>query len=250
MGAADSAGLGAQANSSPVTRSSIQARLAPDEGRVSVEGLRRSGRGAAAPRDLQAAQDLFGARAAIGEAKAQWTHGKFLLQDWQIMRSEAEIELYVSDGPTAYDRLKRDEGPLDKSLLLNVQLLRIFTAYAVGRAAIASIDPAGSPRSDRVAEANQRAVALRGEQMPWADVYAATLTACGRRAEGDREGALVALREAIALSDAADMMLHAAAARHQLGLVLGGAEGALELQQAEETMRAQDLRVPGTRQRV
>ena len=71
--------------------------------------------------------------------------------------------------------------------------------------------------------------------MPWADVYAASLEACGKNAEGDREGALLALREAIALADAADMMLHAAAARHQLGLLLGGAEGAFELQQAEET---------------
>ena len=80
--------------------------------------------------------------------------------------------------------------------------------------------------------------------MPWADVYAASLTACVKNAEGDREGTLLALREAIALADAAEMMLHAAAARHQLGLFLGGAEGALELQQAEDTMRAQDVRVP------
>ena len=101
--------------------------------------------------------DPEGARAAIREAKAQWTHGKFLLTDWQIMRSETEIELYVGDGAAAYDRLERDEGPLDKSLLLGVQLVRIFTVYAVGRAAIASIDAAGSLRSDRVAEANRRA---------------------------------------------------------------------------------------------
>ena len=106
------------------------------------------------------------------------------------------------------------------------------------------MDAAGTLRSDRIAEANQRAIALRGEQMPWADVYAATLMACGKNAEGDREGALLALREAIALADASDMMLHAAAARHQLGLLLGGAEGAFELRQAEETLRAQDVRVP------
>ena len=46
------------------------------------------------------------------------------------------------------------------------------------------------------------------------------------------------------LADDADMLLQAAAARHQLGLLLGGAEGALELRQAEEAMRAQDVRVP------
>jgi hypothetical protein len=188
--------------------------------------------------------DSEAAREAIREAKAQWTHDKFMLQDWQIMRSEAEIELYAGNGPAAYDRLKRDEVRLEKSMLLNLQLLRIFTGYAVGRAAIASLPEEGPERSERIAEANQRAVALRGEKMPWADVYAASVTACVKNAEGDREGALSALREAIALADAADMMLQAAAARHRLGLLLGGAEGAFELQQAEETMRAQDVRVP------
>jgi hypothetical protein len=167
-----------------------------------------------------------------------------MLQDWQIMRSEAEIELYAGNGLAAYDRLKRDEVRLEKSMLLNLQLLRIFTGYAVGRAAIASLPEEGQERSERIAEANQRAVALRGEKMPWADVYAASVTACVKNAEGDREGALSALREAIALADAADMLLQAAVARHRLGLLLGGAEGAFELQQAEETMRAQDVRVP------
>ncbi len=188
--------------------------------------------------------DSEAARAAIREAKAQWSHSKYLLQDWQIMRSETEIELYVGDGAAAYDRLKRDEGPLEKSLLLGLQLLQIFTSYAAGRAAIASIDAAGSLRGERVAEAKARAVALRDEQIPWANAYAGLISASVKNAEGDREGTLLALREAIALADAADMMLHAASARHQLGLLLGGAEGALELQQAEDAMRAQDIRVP------
>ena len=188
--------------------------------------------------------DPEAARAAIREAKAQWSHGKYLLQDWQIMRSEAEIELYVGDGAAAYDRVKRDERALEKSMLLGLQLLRIFTAYVAGRAAVASIDAAGSLRSDRVAEAKAQAAALRGEQMPWADAYASSLEASVKSAEGDREGTLRALRDAIAVADAADMMIHAAAARYQLGRLLGGDEGARELQQADETMRAQDVRVP------
>ncbi len=60
---------------------------------------------------------------------------------------------------------KRDELRVEKSMLLNLQLLRIATGYAVGRAAIASLADEGQERSDRIAEANKRAVALRGEQM-------------------------------------------------------------------------------------
>jgi hypothetical protein len=184
------------------------------------------------------------AREAIRDAQAQWSHGKFLLQDWQIMRSEVEIELYVGDGEAAYERLKRDEGPLEKSKLLRIQMLRILTDYALGRAAIASIDGSGSQRSDRLAEANERAAALRAEQVPWASVYASILTACAKNAGGDRDGARRALRETIALADGADMMLHAAAARYQLGLAMGDAEGDALQQKAEEAMLAQGVRVP------
>jgi hypothetical protein len=188
--------------------------------------------------------DPEGARAALRDAEGQWSHGKYLLQDSQVMRAEAEIELYLGNGAAAYERIKRDELPLEKSLLLNTQLVRAFTVFVAGRAAIASMDAAGAPRSDRLAEANLRAAALRGEQMPWADTCAAMLTACIKNAEGQRDEALVALREAIAHADATDMMLHAATARHRLGLLLGGAEGERELHQAEETMRAQGVRVP------
>ena len=189
--------------------------------------------------------DSESARAAIREAKAQWTHGKFLLQDWQIMRSEAEIELYVGDGAAAYDRLKRDEVPLDEE-------------HAPQRAAAADLHastPWGARRSPRstpqgacgpTASPKRTSAPSRSAENRCRGPTStpATLTACVKNAEGDREATLLALREAIALADAADMMLHAAAARHRLGLLLGGAEGALELQQAEEAMRAQDVRIP------
>ena len=190
-----------------------------------------------------AADDPDGARAQIREAISRWPRGQFLIQHWQVMRSEAEVNLYSSNGAAAYERLVRDERALKRSLLLRVQFIRVLTAFARGRAAVASIDAHAGLRRARLAEARKQARALRRERMAWSEPLAAMVTAAVKNAEGDRDGAATSLRESIALAEAADMALYAAAARHQLGLLLGAEEGADLVAQAEDAMHAQDIRV-------
>jgi ATP/maltotriose-dependent transcriptional regulator MalT len=160
------------------------------------------------------------------------------------MRSEAEIELYAGNGAAAYDRLVRDERSLKKSLLLRLQYIRSFTAFARGRAAVASIQAAPELRAERVAEARRLARALRREKMAYTKPLAAMVTASVANAEGNRAATLAALREAITAAENADMAMHAAAARHQLGLVLGDSGGVALVSEAEDAMRAQEVRLP------
>jgi hypothetical protein len=188
--------------------------------------------------------DPDAARAQIREAKAQWTHGKFLLQDWQVMRSETEIELYSGNGAAAWERLERDERAVEKSLILRGQLMRATTAFVRARAAVASSRAVPERRAERLAEARRVARELRRERMTWIDPLAALATASIENAEGDREGAATTLREAIALAETADMAIHAAVARHQLGLLLGEGPGAELRLLAEAKMREQGIRVP------
>ena len=107
---------------------------------------------------LLAADDPDGARRQTREAKAQWTQSQYLIQHWQLMRSEAEIELYSGEGVAAYERLAQDERALKASRLLTVQFMRALTLFARGRAAIASI--AGAPASAR--RAPRRSAQARG----------------------------------------------------------------------------------------
>jgi serine/threonine protein kinase len=191
-----------------------------------------------------AADDPDGARAQVREAISHWPGSQFLIQHWQVMRTEAEIDLYTGNGAAAYERLLRDERALKKSLLLRVQFMRGLTAFARGRAAVASLDATAGRREARLAEARKHARALRRERMAWTEPLAAMVAAAVKNAEGDRDGAASALRDAIALAEAADMSLYAAAARHRLGLILGGDRGEELVIEADETMRAQDIRVP------
>ncbi|HLK41230.1 MAG TPA: hypothetical protein VKU41_30975, partial [Polyangiaceae bacterium] len=193
---------------------------------------------------LLAADDPESARRQTREARQQWTHTKFLTQHWQFMRSDAEIELYAGNGAKAYERLQEDEASLRKSFLLNVQFMRALTFYVRGRAAIASMDGNAAIRSARLAEARQLAGKLEREGMPWTRPLAAILTASAANADGDRAKALVSLETAARTAREADMALYAAAARYQLGRLVGGKQGAQWVEEADEILRVQEIRAP------
>ena len=100
--------------------------------------------------------------------------------------------------------------------------MRVQTAFLRGRCAIASLEAEPALRASRLAETRRLARQLESEGMGWSAPFAAILKAGVANAEGDRAGAVAALRSAIDLAVAADMTGYANAARHQLGSLLGG----------------------------
>src|ERR1700689_4878006 len=87
-----------------------------------------------------AADDPARARRDVEEAMALWPSDRYHLQHWHRLYGEAEIELYVGDGAKAYARVDRDTRALKRSLLLEVQHMRVQTAFLRGRSAIASLE--------------------------------------------------------------------------------------------------------------
>jgi len=190
-----------------------------------------------------AADDPETARRHIQEALARWPRTGFFLQHNHATCGEIDIELYLSNGARAYERFERDLPALRKSLLLKCQHVRVYMTYALGRAAVAS---AGDPRlrARRLAEAWRVIRKLEGEYPLYAALFAALVAASASNAAGDKSAAKTSLRKAIDLADQAHMAMYAAAARYQLGLLLGNDEGRTLVQQAEDAMRAQDVKAP------
>jgi hypothetical protein len=184
------------------------------------------------------------ARRTVKSAMAKWSHRAFLVQHWQALRTETEIELYVGRGDDAEERLARDARALARSGMMRVQYVRVFTAYVRGRAAIAAIAHAPERRAVQVATARANARRLEGEGAPYAVAFGAIVRACAANACGDRQEAIRALRVSIASSELADMALHATAARRQLGVILGGAEGDALVHGADDAMTAEGIRAP------
>jgi serine/threonine protein kinase len=190
------------------------------------------------------ADDPEGARREVSQAMALWPNDRYLLQHWHRLYGEGEIELYVGDGAKAYARVERDTAALNKSLLLKVQHMRVQTAFLRGRCAIASLDAEPAARAARLAETRRIARDLQSEGVGWSAPFAAILRAGAANAEGDRKGAIAALKTAVDLAVAADMSGYATAARYQLGSLLGGEEGAQLVARAQEAMEAQGVRKP------
>jgi serine/threonine protein kinase len=190
-----------------------------------------------------AADDSEQARRHIREAIAQWSRTGFLLQHSHALCGETDIELYLGNGAHAYERCARDLPALRKSLLLKCQHVRVYTTFARGRSAVASADASGL-RQPRLAEARRMVRQLEREVPLCARAYAAMIAAAASNAEGDRSAAKTSLRNAIRYTEAADMSMHAAAARYQLGRLLDDDEGRALVQRAEDAMRAQNVKAP------
>ena len=191
-----------------------------------------------------AADDPAKARRELREAMAQWAQKRFSSPEWRATLSEAEVDLYVGDAPGAYERVRGLLRAMRKNFFL-VYYSRALVAFIHGRAAIASV-PSLSParRRERLREARRLIGVVGQKKMPWTAPLVSILEAGVARAEGDRARAEAALRAAITGAEAADMALHAAAARHELGLSIGGDEGAGLVRDAEEAMATRGVQAP------
>jgi serine/threonine protein kinase len=190
-----------------------------------------------------AADDPEKARHELHEA-AKWTEGRFSTQ-WRMAIFGADLDLYVGDGTAAYERVKGLRRALRKNIYLFVQYVRVLTAFAQARAAIASLDHLPPrARGRRLAEVHKLQRRLERERTPWTAGLAAIVRAGWLCESGDRAGAEAALRSAIERAEAAEMPIFAASARHRLGLLRGGDEGAALVNEAEDAMEGRGVQAP------
>jgi tetratricopeptide (TPR) repeat protein len=184
------------------------------------------------------------ARRNLRVAMDRWTTDGFNVQHWYAMASEAAVELYVGDGARAYARIERDAVALKKSFLLHSRFVRGYTAYVRGCCAVASAgaDPTLAPA--RIREARRMGRRLEREPHFWSSALALLVRAAAAYAEGQRSEAIEALRLGLERTEKAGLIPHSWAARYQLGLLVGGDEGAALTTQATQAMTAEGVRAP------
>jgi tetratricopeptide (TPR) repeat protein len=191
-----------------------------------------------------AADDPDRARRELREAMAQWGQKKFSSPEWRAIVSETEVDLYVGDGASAYERVRGLSHALVRNCFF-VYHTRVLVAFAQGRAAVASVHGLrGSDRRARLKEARRWARVLKTKRMAWTAPLASILEAAVALVDGREEEAQSALRATIEGAAAADLALHAAAARHQLGVLLAGDEGTALVREADEAMTSPGIRMP------
>lgn len=189
-----------------------------------------------------AADDPDKARDEVIAALTSWPREGFHLQHYTSLVALAQIELYTGDFEVAWKHIEAQVKPLEKSMLLRIQGLRIEAMHLRARLALASAQ--GSERERRLRIAEDLARRIAKENMPWSNPLAILIRAGLAKRRGDDSRAATLISQAIEGFEASDMALYAAGARRRLGEVLGGDRGRELLNQADEWMSRQQIKNP------
>ena len=162
------------------------------------------------------------------DVRGRWPDARFGILDVYTQRSLADLALYRGDAAAALDHAQRLWTGLFKSQLKVVAILQAAAFDLMARALIAS----GGP-DKKVASCIKK---LQAFGPGWGEAPASLLRA--------RSGGEAGWRDAIDTCEAADMAMHAAAARWRLGEAMAGSEGAAITAEAEAWFRGEGVVQP------
>jgi len=183
------------------------------------------------------------ARRQLADAMSRWSRHGVHVQHYRELFSHIHIDLYAGDVASAHRRAIEGYPVLDRALLFRVELIRSIMTDLRARAAVAAAAVAGE-RAALLRRALHDARTLARAPLVWTEAASRAIRAGVAAARGDRATAIAHLREAAVAFEGADMALHAAAVRHQLGLALGDDEGTTLLAAADQWMAGQGVRRP------
>ncbi|HUS28868.1 MAG TPA: hypothetical protein VMZ53_10165, partial [Kofleriaceae bacterium] len=185
-----------------------------------------------------AADDTRRARNMVDNATWVLPTTAFHAQHWYELEARGEIALYEGSVARDMPTLEPLFDGLAKSVLTRVTTVSALSLWLRGRLALCT---EGSDAQKLV----ERAIAnLPKVDNPRVDVFGALLRAGLAMRAGNDDVAIAQLRAAYTRADELDLSLHAAAARRQLGVLLGASEGAAHIAAAEKTMRDEGVASP------
>jgi eukaryotic-like serine/threonine-protein kinase len=177
------------------------------------------------------------------ESIARWSHKGFHRQHYSARLARVQTALYRGDAEAAWRLHAEQEAVLRRSLLTQVQVIRVEARYLRARVALAMAARDGAPRQFlAIARAETRRIAR--ERMPWSDPIALLVSAAVAFLEGDAPQALERLHDAVNRFDRADMNLYAAVTRLRIGALQDDVRGCELRRQANEWMVAQQIKNP------
>jgi hypothetical protein len=173
----------------------------------------------------------------------EWSSAGFHLQHYNALVSGVEVLLYSGEAEQAHTVLSGHWQELRRSLLMEVQSVRVTCLELRARTALALVlqgRPEPGLRKRLLGSAYHDMRRIEREGVGYGDALALRLEALDALAQGrpDQAGAL--LFQAELAFQACDMTLHAVVARHRRGR-MEGPSGAEQVEAAERWMRGQKI---------
>jgi hypothetical protein len=189
-----------------------------------------------------------GERHAI-EVMKGWSHEAFHGQHYSQALARIQTALYRGDAEAAW-RAADDTWPaLRRSLLLQIEFVRIEASYLRARAALLCAARGREvARFLSIARGDARRIGRFGRR--WSDAIALLLSAAVANLEGRTGAARDLLAAAATAFERADMGSHAAAARRRLGELLGNERGRELIADADAWMASHGIKHPARMTRM
>lgn len=190
------------------------------------------------------------ARDEVRAAMAKRWPGCFDILNCYELLSLGRIDLYAGESVIARQRIKANWSKVARSLLLRLQMLRVFLydlrASLALAVAVAVVDEDGDKKllNSSLHEAEGEAHRLARENVAWALALSTARRAAITLLHGDARATLSLLDSAALQFDACDMALHAAAVRRRKGQIVGGDEGRALIESADAWMARQGITNP------
>ncbi|HSD89593.1 MAG TPA: hypothetical protein VLB44_18810, partial [Kofleriaceae bacterium] len=186
--------------------------------------------------------------AQLDEALGSWSSvdGGYQLQHLFALSSRIDLALYRGDPERVTERIANDWNPIRRSLVDRPPMQGMLLRFAIIRQAVARAHaaPRGSAAyQDARAFARKHQRGLRGN-VPLVRHCAHLCDAMIADVDGDTEKAVGAYRDAIVGLEQADAHLFVHAARHRLGRLIGGDEGAAMCTQVTTWLEREGVRNP------
>ncbi len=175
---------------------------------------------------------------------ARWSPQGFHIQHWHELLALSYIDLYDDEPDRAVERVTSRWPALKASMLLHIEFIRVLATQLRGmcNVALAARSPSRAAPLLRVVEADANALAANGAR--WAAGVAALLRAGSKTITRDLDGARRELEMAINALEDAGLGLFVVCARRRMGELVGGADGASMVAQADAWMMREGVRKP------
>jgi hypothetical protein len=181
--------------------------------------------------------DVAEARSVVLDAMKQWTQAGYHSQHYWSLLALTRIELYEGNGRAAYARISREWPSVKRAMILRVRIMAVEARHLRASAALAvAAEEKGTERARLIRAAESDARALERTDWSLGTALALSVRAGAAALRGDSERAASYLLTGSRACAEASMDLHAAAARWQLGRLLGGEQGRALIGEAEGWM--------------
>lgn len=172
----------------------------------------------------------------VERAMRQWSHASIHLQHFHADAARTQIDLYSGRPQLALERMVTRWPAFKGAYFFRIQSIYLEALMLRAKAGLAC----GGPALSDVARCIRL---MRRENMAWCNPIADLLDAALKRTRGQQDVSEL-LRAAANGFDECSMQVWAAVARHRLGQLVGGSDGATLIDDALALLRSEGVRAP------